>query len=187
MVFDLDCLGRKDFIRYIKRSETIVLKDFDNERMRYLLELIAEHFGDISDDGDIKYRKVKERIIQFAKENYNNVNISKRQIQKMLCPKKDICSKFAPVIAMVIYEFIVQRLPENLIKLREKYPQDKRYEDFVFDDILRIIGPANDPLVIEFNTYLTQIRAKLQNTFYVELDNLCNNPSEGVNKDEENN
>lgn len=175
MAFNLDCQRQKDFIRYIKHSETDAMKEFDNEEMRMLLKFIAIKLGLVTSNGDVKYSFVKKYIIEFARTRYNNINISKKQIDKLLNPRKDVCSKFAPVIAMAIFDIIANLLPEGLPEeINTKYPVRIDYPEFIFGDILDIIRPADDKLVQHFNRCLSNIRRILQNSFQDELFNLYN-------------
>ena len=181
MIFNLECQRKKDYIRYIKHNDTKALADFENKGMKILLDDIAAKLGYVTDNGEIKYKNLKEYIIGFIDSNYNNINVSKRQIAKMLRPRKDVCSKYAPIVAMAIFDIIAIQKSKDLL---QKIPKEVYYPEFIFGDILNVITPADDRLVVQFNTCLSNIRYILRDDFYQEL---CQIYNEGESDIEENN
>lgn len=166
-----------DFNRYIKDYESQnILKEYCNNNFLFLLEAVAVALGHCNGE-QMEYDKTKDYICTYIKKKFRMINVSKKQISRLIQPRKNRVSKYAPVYLMAMYNILVEQWPESLhtdICCRKQY--DVTYSEFALERFLSMKercswNNPNDVLIAAFDHYLGVLNQHMPNNLGVEFSN----------------
>lgn len=164
-----------DFRRYIKDYESEnILRHYCNSNFMFLLEAVAKSLG-YYNDTQIEYAKTKKAICDYINKNFQNYNVSKKQLNKMVRPRKNIVSKYAPLYIIAIYNILISNWPKTLhtdICCCKQY--DKTYSEFALDNLLTLKEKCSwdnldDDLIEVFDEYLGIVNYNIPDKLGVEF------------------
>ncbi len=168
---------RIDFRRYIKDFESEnVFKNYYNDNFIFLLDVVGENLGYVN-EGQIEYAKVKKAICRYINKNFGNYNVSKKQINKLVKPQKNIVSKYAPLYLIAIYDMLIKNWPQTLhtdICCRKQY--DKTYSEFAIAEFIKFKEQCSwknpgDDLIKVFDNYLGIVNSCIPGNLGEEFSN----------------
>lgn len=149
-----------NFRRYIKDYDTENLfKNYCNNNFLFLLEVVATCLG-YCNETQIEYAKTKKAICNYIIKNFGNYNVSEKQISKMVRPRKNIVSKYAPLYLIAIYNMLISNWPQTLhTDICCCKQHDKIYSEFALCDLLALKERCSwnnpgDDLIEVFDEYL---------------------------------
>lgn len=154
------------YIRFYHIKNT--MNDYENINFRVVLRATAVSLGYLKDN-QIEYKKTKEYICNYIKEHYGIHSVSKKQISRMISPRKHRFSKYGAIYIAAMYNILLEKddfkqLHTDICCLKQ---QDKLYTQFSLDrilDIIRMYGDVNDPDVAYFMDKVNAVNRHLPET-----------------------
>lgn len=152
------------YIMYYEIPNT--LKNYLNENLLLFINKLSEKLGHI-DNGNYEYKKTKRAICEHINQQGLNYQISKKQLSRLVRPRKHKFSKYAPVYLIAILEMLLENgIPEGLhqdICTRNAY--DDTYANFALNKILELIyqcyeGRPNDADILFFLERLGELNER---------------------------
>lgn len=174
--------------RYIKDYETAnVLKHYCNNNFLFLLNTTADSLG-YRNGEQREYDKLKKAICRYINENFGIYNVSKKQISRLIQPKKNRVSKYAPLYIIAMYNMLLQAWPDTMhvdICCRKQY--NAIYSEFALDRFISMKERCSwnnpgDELIEVFDHYLGVVNRHMPGVLGIEFSN--DHPKTRFNKEE---
>ncbi len=171
-------------MRYIKFYHMRnTLKEYENFNFRILLRATAESLGYLKDN-QIQYDKTKEYICKYINEEFHIYDVSKKQLSRMLHPRKHRFSKYAAVYIAAMYNIMLIRWPKDLhTDVCCMNQGNKLYCEFALDIMLTMIGMFGnnmDPDVIYFMDRVNDVNNHLGQQIGILFENNYTRPGRMV-------
>lgn len=158
----------KIYMRYIKYYDIDnQVAEYINENLQLFLHALCIQREYLNNNA-YEYKKVREEIYRYIRHQYPSFKISLKQIRRLIRPRKNRVSKYAPVILKSIMEMLLNDnipkiLHENICIRNAQY---ELYSNFALNKLLWIV--YNAP-------------ASMEKLFFFEhMGNLNNNYPDGM-------
>lgn len=156
---------------------SIYIKDFDlknkfrgyeNKNFSFLIKIIAEK-KEYKKGDQILYKKTKRFICEYIKEHYKIRDVSPTQISRLEKPRKNICSKYAPVYLIAVYMILSEFDILEDLKSWSTEETNRTYSEFGLYRILEMVHKLGDrrpncSLIALFDANLDVLDKKLLET-----------------------